>query len=519
MDDGPVSEGAAAGAPPSQSGRPADTSDVLTSTETTDHSEASATGVELDPTDVEGRSGRLRPVLYRLHFFGGFFAAPIALWLALTGILFAWNPQIESWIFGDERNATADGDLLPLSDQIDAVQEAYPDYDVTDVTPADEAGEATGVFLQPTGAEPTADFSPVAGSLTAYIDPVDARMLGSMGESSRPDEVIRNLHSNFKLGTRIGTLTELAASWVLISLLTGLYLWWPKTRQALRRTFTPRLRGLRTAGRRQWKDLHSSIGVIILVLLAGMVATGLTWTEYAGRWVDVAKDAVSAQPVSLNTELEGGEGAGGGEHHEGGEDAEAAFAPEFGDIDAVVATASDADLSYPYTITPPGGPGQAWQVAEVDDRWPIQVSTIAVDPASGDVIDRTETGDQAMIDQLTSAGIGFHSGTLFGLANQILLTLLALGVIALLVTGYIMWWKRRPQGAFGPPPKFGPILRNVPIWVIVAFVALMVLLPTMGVAFVIYLVLERLFWLARGRPSPPNRSTPTTPSAPSASAV
>jgi uncharacterized iron-regulated membrane protein len=476
--------------------------------------------IEMAPTDVEGRSGRLRPVLFRLHFFGGFFAAPIALWLALTGILFAWNPQIESWIFGDERNATAEGDLLPLSGQVDAVLEAYPDHVVVEVTPSDEAGEATGVIVKPIDAPPAADFGHAPGSRTVYVDPVDASVTGDMDEASRPDEFIRNLHSNFRLGDRIGTLTEMAASWVLVSLLTGLYLWWPKTRQALRRTFSPRLRGLRRGGRRQWKDLHSSIGVIILVLLAGMVVTGLTWTEYAGRWVDVAKDAVSAEPVFLNTELEGGEaeggGGGGGGHHETTPSG-SVFVADFDEVDEVVDTASAADLSYPFTITPPAEPGQAWEVAEIDDRFPISESQIAVDPATGDVVGRTETSDQAMIDQLTSVGIGFHSGTLFGLFNQILLTLLALGVIALLVTGYVMWWKRRPTGAFGPPPKFGPILRNVPVWVIVAFVALMVLLPTMGVAFLVYLVLERMFWYAFGPPWPPLRSksrTPTPPSTP-----
>jgi hypothetical protein len=42
-----------------------------------------------DREDSESRQGPLRPVLWRLHFFSGFLAAPIVVWLCLSGILFA----------------------------------------------------------------------------------------------------------------------------------------------------------------------------------------------------------------------------------------------------------------------------------------------------------------------------------------------------------------------------------------------------------------------------------------------
>ena len=34
----------------------------------------------------------MRPVLWRLHFLAGFRVAPVLVSLAVTGILFAWNP-------------------------------------------------------------------------------------------------------------------------------------------------------------------------------------------------------------------------------------------------------------------------------------------------------------------------------------------------------------------------------------------------------------------------------------------
>jgi uncharacterized iron-regulated membrane protein len=456
--------------------------------------------------DDDTRQTRLRPILWRLHFLGGFLAAPIALWLAVTGVLFTWHPQIESWLFGDEMSASArpDGDPQPLSAQVEAAMVAHPDSVLVSVEPAVDpgSGDTTAVLLQPADAAPP-EFGAAPGAFTAYVDPVSAETTGRVAEDRRPDEWLRNLHSNFRLGPGIGTLTELAASWVVVALLTGLYLWWPRSRRALGRALRPRLRGLRSGGRRPWRNLHATIGVLVSVVLATIVVTGLTWTEYSGRWVDVTKDALAVEAPFLSTELSGSAAGTGGDHagHEAGGTG-AAGAAAAADIDRVTASAEDAGLTAPFTVTPAGEPGQAWKVQEIDDTLPLDQTQVALDPASGEVVDRLEFSDQPLLDQATSVGIGFHEGTLFGLFNQILLTVLALGVIVLLIAGYMTWWRRRPAGAFGAPPRMGSVLRTVPIPVLIGFVLLMVLLPTLGVAFVAYLALERIVRLVRLRRRP-----------------
>jgi uncharacterized iron-regulated membrane protein len=443
------------------------------------------------------RQGALRPVLWRLHFFTGFLAAPVVVWLSLSGILFAWNPQIESAIYDEALTAASGGEARPVSEQVDAARRAYPDYEVVRVIPAAAPGETTGVLVKPPGAQPVG-FAPAPGAFTVYVDPASATVTGRIFESRRPAEWLRNLHSNFRLGTRAGTVTELAASLALVSLATGLYLWWPKTRAALRRSFVPRLRGLRGAGRRPWRDLHASLGVLTLAALAVMVVTGLTWTEYAGRWVDVARTALVAEPPALQTRLAGPAGERTDAHGAHGTAGRSSPAPaNWDEVDGVLASARRAGVTLPSVVSPPARPGDAWSVAEIDNRWPIESARVAVDPGTGRVVDRLTFADNPLLEQAIIVGIGFHEGTLFGLVNQIGLTLLSAVLVVIVVSGYVMWWRRRPPGAFGAPPQPRRLLRTVPVPLLGGFALLGVLLPTLGAGFVAYLLVERLLRRAR----------------------
>ncbi len=63
-----------------------------------------------------------------------------------------------------------------------------------------------------------------------------------------------------------------------------------------------------------------------------------------------------------------------------------------------------------------------------------------------------------------------------------------------------MWWRRRPVGELGAPPGAGPLLRTVPVPLLIGF-GLLMLLPLLGASFLIYLAVERLTRALRGADS------------------
>src|SRR5262249_48955520 len=125
--------------------------------------------------------------------------------------------------------------------------------------------------------------------------------------------------------------------------------------------------------------------------------------------------------------------------------------------------------------------------------------------------------DWPLLAKLSTLGVLAHMGLLFGLANQLLLAALALGLICVMVWGYRMWWQRRPtradrqQRPFGRPPTRGtcrPLPRPALILGVLATAAAGWAVPWFGLPLLAFLLTDltvgRLYRHgARRRPATP----------------
>lgn len=473
------------------------------------------------PGAPAGVRERVEPLLIRLHFLSGFLVAPIVISLALSGILFAWNPQIESVLHRDTLSATSAEDPVPLSEQVRAAQEAHPDYEVTEVTPAApgvfQGKETTAVAMKPADAAEGSEFGHASGALSVYVDPGTGEVTGGIDEAQRPAELLRNLHSSWLLGDNVAPLTELAASWVIVSMLTGLYLRWPALRRSLVKTLTPQLR---QPGWRRAQALHTTFGLWLTVALIGLIVTGLSWTTFAGSRIDDLRATVSRPDPVVSTSLTGEAPAAGGEHAEHGADGgeAAADAPPFPvnevsveQIDTVADGAADAGIAGLLNFTPPSADGAAWEVEKRDQLFPMRPVKAAIDGESGEMTDRVDWSEKPLMGKLTSMGISFHQAELFGVGTQVYMTLLTIALLVLIAAGYRMWWLRRPPGSWGFPPRAGPLWRTVPIPVIILFGVFIYAMPMLGISLLAYLVIERIVRAARSARRRSDRNDPPAP--------
>ena len=77
---------------------------------------------------------------------------------------------------------------------------------------------------------------------------------------------------------------------------------------------------------------------------------------------------------------------------------------------------------------------------------PSDERTVHVDRYGGKVRATYGYDDYPLLAKVVSQGIGLHEGRSLGLANMVGSALFCVAVIAMCVTGPLMWWRRRPRG-------------------------------------------------------------------------
>lgn len=445
--------------------------------------------------------GWFTQLLLRLHFAAGLFVGPFILVAALSGALYAVAPTIEQGVYRQELTAPSSASARPLADQVAAaeryVERHHPGDTVAEVRPAPGPGTTTRVMFSEEG---------LLDSQTraVFVDPGDAAVRGDLpvyGTSgSLPFRTwVSTVHRSLFLGDVGRLYSETAASWLGIVSLAGIVLWVFRVRRARRKRDLV-LPDNRATGYRRTFSWHAATGAWVLLGALFLSATGITWSHIAGDNVSALRSALSWQAPTVDTALDGSSTTSGGEHaghHGGGSMAMGSPTTTPEQFDEVLAVARDSGVhATEVRIRPPATADTAWTVEEIKLSWPVAMNAVAVDPSTMTAVSQVTWADYPLMAKAAKLGINTHMGALFGLANQLVLLLAALGIAAMVVFGYVMWWQRRPAGArVGRAPAAGALAR-APWWgtaaAVVVAVGLALLLPVVGVTLLGFLLVDAL---------------------------
>ena len=116
--------------------------------------------------------------------------------------------------------------------------------------------------------------------------------------------------------------------------------------------------------------------------------------------------------------------------------------------------------------------------------------TIRFDATGAQETARETFADKHVIDQVVGYGIAWHEGALFGWVNQLIGVLTALMLVTLSVTGFIMWWRRRPKDGLGAPPAPRTLARNLAVMAIGGFFFLT--LPLFALSLMVVWLIDRV---------------------------
>ncbi|HVW74129.1 MAG TPA: PepSY-associated TM helix domain-containing protein [Rhizomicrobium sp.] len=372
----------------------------------------------------------LRRTLFTVHMWIGLVLGLLLAALGLSGSLLVYDDQIADLINPPPRAVTA-GQPLPLSMIEDIARETVGHPGQMQIFLPQKPGEAISVRMggiSPMGNMTGMNMEGGAGGggrhhrnggeagpgrgLQLFIDPVSGEVLGTRTALLPPILTFAHqLHGNFLMGRDGRTMV---VGWLGVAMLllgiSGLVLWWPRRGQ-WKYAFT--VRGT-AQGVRFHRELHAATGIWIFFIFMAVSFSGvvLAWPQVMG-----------ANPPGFNPRAVPTVEATGGKR--------------LGATEAIIAASTAIPGLSPRSVTIPARPDLAISVNYLSNG--AVGATVFVDPYRGKVLAVRDPSASFMAWMRP-----VHQGSL-GPVWQFLVFLSGLVPSLFIVTGLIMWWKKRKR--------------------------------------------------------------------------
>jgi|GEM_PF-3796498 len=201
----------------------------------------------------------LRQGIFWTHFVAGLVAGLIILWLSITGCLLAFKPQMDDFFNKKISTVSTSGTALDIEGVLDAAKHQYPKQGIKSVAIKNDVKAAVAVVFDKAG--------------LIYFDPYTGQSIGSISRVSGVLKQMESLHRWFgleKLYKEAAHQVKGAATAILcVLLLSGIYLWWPFKMVSVKTNLK---------GKSAYFNWHTALGFwsapfLLAVALSGVVMT------------------------------------------------------------------------------------------------------------------------------------------------------------------------------------------------------------------------------------------------------
>jgi uncharacterized iron-regulated membrane protein len=378
---------------------------------------------------------KVRHTLFTVHMWIGLILGLLLAALGLSGSLLVYDEAIADLLSPPPRAATI-GQPLPLTMLANTAREAAVEQGIDggqmQVIVPQRARDAVVVRfggISPMGNMPAAGGerrsqgqggqrraeagARRAGGLQVYLDPVSGEVLGSRKSVLPPFLTFAHqLHGNFLMSRETG---RPIVGWLGVAMcllgLSGLVLWWPKRGQW---QYAFKMRRQAT-GLRFYRELHAATGIWIFVVFMAVSFSGVVigWPQTTGL------NPPGFDPRALPT-------------------VEPSDGKRLGPTEAVIAATTAVPGLKPRGIIIPARPDQPISVNYLSHD--AINATVFVDPYSGKVLLVRDNSERFLAWMRP-----VHDGSNLGTVWRFLVFLSGLVPLLFVVTGIIMWWKKRKR--------------------------------------------------------------------------
>ena len=424
---------------------------------------------ERDPDETA--KGSLYRVIWRWHFFAGLIVAPILLIATVTGAIYIFHNELSNWLYEDLYFVEPAAARLSYDEQHQIALNALDGAEIEFLSVWNDPRRSVQFTAHIHAGEDDA----TELHRVAFINPYTGDVLGTRIMEREFFNIVLTIHRNLFAGTTGRIFVELATSWGIVLLITGVYLWWPRNKNRIRGVWLPRLRAKPYIVLR---DLHAVSGVYLSGFAAIILATGLFISVVWGTGYAL---------VSVQAGQSLGDFFAPAESRPSAPDD--APAPLETVITNIQRHYRPGDVLYHQFPTSDDVGHKAYLMREGDTN---TVRGFDIDQYTGELIAVTNTDELTPMVRVLALAISLHQGLTFGMPTKILAMATCLALVAMTITGIWMWWKRRPRGETGFPRK--PPGGVVPRWIWGIVIVVGIALPTVGASI---LVIVAGSWLMR----------------------
>ena len=407
---------------------------------------------------------------WKWHVIAGLISLPFMLILCVTGMLYLFKSHYNDMVYNEQRFVTVPNDKTVASydKQLSNVRK-FTDGHVGQLVLAHEEHQASAFRLHGKKGDHTRNF--------VYVDPYTAQVTGQVDQRHTLMYKIRKLHGELLLNTPGTYLIEIVASWFIVLILTGIYVWWPSKRfkdAGLAGFFTIRTKkGKRTL----YRDLHAVGGFWVSVFMLIILAGGMPWTDVFGsqlKWVQKETNTGYPKNWSNSRDLTS--------------DLSQTQIRDSLSLDRMVAIAQAQDLKGQLTLKLPMNDEQVFSVSN-HSFWLRDQESIHFDQYSGEIVESYVWNDVGILMEARQVAMRLHQGE-YGLANWIILLAIVLAFTVATAAGLVSYLLRRPKGRWGIPSV--PEGFRVDYGLSAMVLLLGVVFPMFGGSVVFILVMERI---------------------------
>lgn len=388
--------------------------------------------------------------------------------LSITGGIYLFKGDYEVNKYKSIKEVVAEGTLISLQEQWEIANK--------------NAIKKPNSLVFSTNANGASEFvsGRFSGKSSLYVNPYTGTVSGEVITRKTDMYKVRKLHGELLMGAFGTKIVELIASWMVVLILTGIYIWWPARKWNLAGFFIPRIRqGKRTF----YRDLHAITGFWISGLLFLILAGGFPWTDVVGEnFKRLQKVTNTGFPASWE-----------------GRQLQSIPNGNPMTLDQIAIKAEALNLPGTVSIHFPKGPKGVFSVSNQYPKDLHAQKKIHLDQYSGEVILSNHWKDVGVLMRGRMWVMAFHQGE-FGKWNWWLMLSIAILLTIMSVSALVSYVLRKRKGSLGIPKV--PMHFKVGYGVLLLIAILGILFPLFGISILLLLLVEYVRKLLRKKARP-----------------